>query len=62
MPPCWRRAQLPRRLIQRAKLRVVLRYAEDATQFDSAKLKNLGWKGSRRHAGESPPTLDSPTP
>jgi len=28
-------------------LRAVLRYAEDAVKYDSAKLKNIGWNGRR---------------
>ena len=32
------------------RMRVVLRYAEDAVKFDSAKLKNLGWSGRKPRA------------
>ena len=31
-------------------LRAVLRYAEDAVKYDSAKLKNIGWNGRKRRS------------
>ena len=33
-----------------ASLRAVLRYAEDAVMYDSAKLKNIGWNGRKRRS------------
>ena len=33
-----------------ASLRAVLRYAEDAVQYDSGKLKNIGWNGRKRRS------------
>jgi hypothetical protein len=37
------------------RMKVVLRYAEDAANFDSAKLKSLGWNGRRTRSELEPP-------